>query len=151
MKQLVAIVCVGFLGNFQAQTTSRDVEIFERYENGELVEQRQSATENGEPIENFDFEQAKRDMEMKTGDLEKRMEEMRQESVQRMEEMKQQMDQKTQEFEKRTQEMQQQMKLKMKEMDSNGNQIKDSKTIEKKPMPTENQGVGASAEQLKFS
>lgn len=150
MKQLAAIVCMGMIGFVQAQSTSTDVEIYERYENGELVEQRQSATENGVPIENFDFEQAKRDMDLKTGDMDKRMQDMLKQSELKMDEMMQRMDQKMKEFENRTQEMQQRMELKMKEMDSKSKDLNDS---EKKltPAPSETPVEGKSTKEVKFT
>ena len=150
MKQLAAIVCMGMMGFVQAQSTSTDVEIYERYENGELVEQRQSATENGVPIENFDFDAAKRDMDLKTSDMTKRMDEMVKQSEQKMEEMMQRMDQKMKEFENRTQEMQQHMEQKMKEMDSKNSDTQESpKTLT--PAPSPESGVGTSSKEVKFT
>lgn len=118
MKQLATLFCIGIFGCVQAQTTSREVEIVERYENGNLVEQRQSATENGVPIENFDFESAKREMQLKSGDMEQKMEQMRIQSEQRMNEMMKQMDQKMQDFERRSNEMQRSMDQRMNEIKS---------------------------------
>lgn len=146
MKNLATILCVGIIGFAQAQSTSRDVEIYERYENGELVEQRQSATENGVPIENFDFDKLKRDFQLKFAGMDQKMEEMQR----KMDLKAKEMDKKIQDFEKRSQEMQQRMEQKMNEMDSKSNQIQNSEK-KKAPVPSEKPTVGKSTKDTKFT
>lgn len=154
MKHLATILCVGIFGFTQAQSTSKDVEIYERYENGELVEQRQSATENGVPIENFDFEKEKREMQLKSAgmqeSMEKKMEEMKRKMDGKMKEMKQKMA----DFEKRSEEMHKQMDERMKEMNSKDNQNKDSGGASKQksnPAPVEKPAEGKSTQDVKFT
>lgn len=53
---LIALLfCFGSI-NAQTETKTKKVEIYKRYENGKLVEERSIAEEDGVPIENFDFE-----------------------------------------------------------------------------------------------
>jgi DNA anti-recombination protein RmuC len=152
MKYLAAIVCLGFIGFAQAQSTSRDVEIYERYENGELVEQRQSATENGVPIKNFDFEKAKREMQLKSAGLEQKMGEMQSRMELKLQEMegkmklkRQEMEQRMSDFEKRSEEMHKKMDQRMKEMDSKDKELKES------PSEVEKPAVGESTQNVKFT
>lgn len=157
MKKLTTIVCLGIIGFAQAQTTVKEVEIYERYENGELVEQRQSATENGEPIKDFDFEQAKRQMQLKSAKLEGKMKEMGdrfEETRQRMEASMQkkmtQMEKRMADFERKSEEMHQRMDQRMKEMESKRNEKKNSKTIEA-PLQQEKPTVGEELKDVKFT
>ena len=56
MKKIAVLLSIFSIGGMYAQTTSKRVETYKRYENGKLVEERNHAEENGVPIENFDFE-----------------------------------------------------------------------------------------------
>ena len=157
MKNLATIVCLGIIGFAQAQTTEKEVEIYERYENGELVEQRQSATENGKPIKDFDFEEAKREMQLKSAKLEEKMKEMEgrfEETRQRMEasmqEKMQQMEKRMADFEKKSEEMHQRMDQRMKEMESKRKEKKDSKAIEA-PSQQEKPVAGEELKDVKFT
>lgn len=152
MKQLAAIICFGVFGFAQAQSTSTDVEIYERYENGELVEQRQSATENGVPIKDFDFEKLKREMlqksdqmEQKMGEMSARFEQKRKEFSASMDERVKAMEQRMADFEKRSEEMHQKMDARMKEMEM--------KREEKRATPSELEKpvVGESTQSVKFT
>lgn len=156
MKYLAAIFCLGMIGFAQAQSTSRDVEIYERYENGELVEQRQSATENGVPIENFDFEKAKRDMQLKSAEMEQKMEGMQKRMELKLEEMQnkmqlkqQEMQQRMSDFEKRSDEMHKKMDQRMKEI-SRGNASR-QKELKEQPSEVEKPAVGESNQNVKFT
>ena len=142
MKHLATILCVGIIGVAQAQSTSKDVEIYERYENGELVEQRQSATENGHPIKDFDFEKAKREMQLKSAGIE-----------QKMDEMKLIMEQKMHDFEKRSEEMHQRMEQRMKELDRDKapRQKMKNPELRKTPAPVTRPSVGESTKYVKFT
>jgi hypothetical protein len=164
MKQLAAIICFGIVGFAQAQSTSRDVEIYERYENGELVEQRQSATENGVPIKDFDFEKLKEEMLQKSENMEKKMEEMsarfeekRKEFSASIDEKMKSMEQRMADFEKRSEEMHQQMDARMRErgfdsahpaMDNGGEKSKEKR--ESTP-EVEKLVVGESTQSVKFT
>ena len=156
MKHLAAILCLGLIGFAQAQSTSRDVEIYERYENGELVEQRQSATENGVPIKDFDFEKAKREMQLKSAEMEQKMDEMKIRMEQKMSEMQRSMDsrkkemqQRMSDFEKRSEEMHKRMDQRMKEINrgkaSGQNELKEEPSKVDKPV------VGESNQNVKFT
>lgn len=152
MKQLVTILCFGIVGFAQAQSSEKEVEIYERYENGELVEQRQSATENGEPIKNFDFEKAKRDMQLKSANLEQKMEEMTIRFEQKRKEMARSMDkkmdamkQRMSDFEKRSEEFHQKMDQRMKEMEMKAKEKKETPSNVEKPV------VGESNQNVKFT
>lgn len=139
MKKLATILCFGIIGFAQAQSTSRDVEIYERYENGELVEQRQSATENGVPIKDFDFEKAKRDIKLKYAEKTRNMEERMQKAQQSMDLKVQEMKQKMADFEKRSEEMHKRMDQKMKEIEKSTSE------------PIEKPVVGLSSKNVKFT
>ena len=152
MKQLATILCLGIIGFAQAQSTSKDVEIYERYENGELVEQRQSATENGVPIKDFDFEKAKREMQSKSAEMEKkmddmksRMEEKRREIEISMESRMKDMEKRMSDFEKRSEEMHKKMDKKLEKMESKG------KEQQEQPAKVEQPVVGESTQNVKFT
>jgi len=149
MKQLAAILCVGIVGFAHAQSTSTDVEIYERYEDGELVEQRQSATKNGVPIDNFDFEKAKRDMMVKPDQLEQKMEQMQARFEQKRLEMERSMDermnvmeQRMTDFEKRSEAMHQKMEQRMMEMEQMREEhLEKSPKVEKPVVSEHNENV----------
>ncbi|MFK7787284.1 MAG: hypothetical protein AB8B56_19330 [Crocinitomicaceae bacterium] len=152
MKQLAAIICFGVFGCAQAQSTSRDVEMYERYENGELVEQRQSATENGVPIKDFDFEKLKQEMVQKSDQMDQRMEEMsarfeqkRKEFSASMDEKMKAMEQRMTDFEKRSEEMHQKMDARMNEMEMKREEKRESSPEVEKPV------VGESTQSVKFT
>jgi TolA-binding protein len=156
MKHLAAILCLGLIGFAQAQSTSRDVEIYERYENGELVEQRQSATENGVPMKDFDFEKAKRDIQLKSTEMEGKMEEMQNRMEQKMSEMQRSMDsrkkemqQRMSDFEKRSEEMHKKMDQYMKEISRD--KTPKQKELKEEPSKVEKPVVGQSNQNVKFT
>ncbi len=146
MKQVATILCIGIIGFAQAQSTSKDVEIYERYENGELVEQRQSATENGTPIKDFDFEKVKRDMQLKSAEMEVKLQEMSDRFEQSRKKMEISMEKRMTDFEKRSEEIHKRMDQRMKEMDSK------SKKVEKPTLTPEEQPIqNLSTKEVKFT
>ncbi len=157
MKQLVAIVCVGLVGFANAQSTSKDVEVYERYENGELVEQRQSATENGKPIENFDFEEMKRKMLAKSAEMDTKLKEMEARMKERsakmsldMDKRMKQMEQRMADMEKRSEEMHQRMDQRMKEVESQSEEKADAQP-KQTPLPQEEPVQMKNTGNLKFT
>jgi septin family protein len=150
MKNLATILCVGIIGFTQAQSTSKDVEIYERYENGELVEQRQSATENGVQIKEFDFEKAKREMQLKSAKMEEKADQMMRKAKQSMDVKMKEMEQKMSDFEKRSEDMHKRMDQKMKEMDSKSKENK-KPDLKKVPAPSEKPVEGESTKDVKFT
>lgn len=148
MKHLVTILCVGIIGFVQAQSTSKDVEIYERYENNELVEQRQSATENGIPIENFDFKKLKREMQLKSAGMQESMEKKMKDMKRKMDGKVKEMEQKMADFEKRSEEMHKRMDQRVKEMEYKSKKRKDS---EKQKAPSEKPAQGKSTKDVKFT
>lgn len=153
MKNLATILCVGIIGFTQAQSTSKDVEIYERYENGELVEQRQSATENGVPIKDFDFEKAKREMQLKSAKMEEKAEQMMRKAKQSMDVKMKEMEQKMSDFEKRSEDMHKRISrssASRKEMDSKSKENKKPE-LKKVPAPSEKPVEGKSTKDVKFT
>lgn len=149
MKHLATILCVGIFGFANAQSTSRDIEMYERYENGELVEQRQSATENGIPIENFDFEKAKREMRLKSAEFNAKSDELMRKAEESMDERMKEMERKMADFEKRSEEMHRQMEQRMKEGFDSAEPSE--RKIKKTPAPIENPTMGESTKDVKFT
>ncbi len=101
IQALVIVLC--FVGSVHAQTETRTEKKFQRFENGELVEDNYYLEENGRVIEGQDFEmpemdQMQTDMDVKMAEMQQRMAEMNR----RMEEMK-----------RRSIKMQEEMELKM--------------------------------------
>lgn len=150
MKYLIAIACIGLSGLAVAQSTSRDVEIYERYENGELVEQRQSATENGKPIENFDFEELKRKMVAKSNELDAKLKEMEMRFEERQAKMSLDMEKRMADFQKRSEKMHERMDQRLKEMESKQKQ-KEQLQQEKTPAPEKKAVVSKNTTNLKFT
>lgn len=157
MKYWVAGICLSVLGVANAQSTDQKIEFYERYENGELVEQRKSATENGKPIENFDFEEVKRKMVLKSAELDVKMKEMETRFEERltqmsfdMDERKQAMEQRMADFEKRSEEFHKRMDQRMKEEELR--REKDEETPPKQtPFPVEKSVEGVQTGSLKFT
>lgn len=157
MKYLIAIACAGISGLAVAQSTSRDVEIYERYENGELVEQRQSATENGKPMENVDFEELKQKMVAKSNELDVKLKEMELRFEERqtkmsldMEKRMEQMEERMADFQNRSEKMHERMDQRLKEMESKQEQ-KEQLQQEKTPAPEKKPVVNENTTDLKFT
>lgn len=157
MKYWVAGICLSVLGVANAQSTDQKIEFYERYENAELVEQRKSATENGKPIENFDFEEIKRKMVLKSAELDVKLKEMEARFEERltqmsldMDERKQSMEQRMADFEKRSEEFHERMDQRMKE-----NELRREKGEEtppkQTPFPVEKSVEGVQTGSLKFT
>jgi septin family protein len=89
MKNLALMMALCSIASLNAQSSSKKIEMYERYENGELMEERKSATENGVPIDGFDFDAFKAeslgnngmsdmnfDSDAKMAEMDQRMKEM---------------------------------------------------------------------------
>jgi septin family protein len=146
MKQLAAIIFLGMMGGVQAQTTSRDVELFERYENGKLVEQSGSVIENGVPIEHFDFDEEKRKIQLKSSEMNLKMDEMKRGMDMRMNEM----DQKMEEFQQRSNQMRLEMDKRMKEFQQQKAAPRNME-LKQAPAPKVQPSMGTTAPNEKFT
>ena len=122
------VLCLMTGGYVSSQSTSREIETYERWENGELVEERSNAKENGKPIENFDFEAWKQerqlppdsskvsfDFESKKHEMAQRMKEMQVKSNAFFEKKKAEMEIKMNEFHKRVDKMECDIEKRIKE------------------------------------
>lgn len=146
MKKGIIVLCLASVGFVNAQSTSREIETYERWENGELVEERSSAKENGKPIENFDFDAWKQerqlsadssnssvDFESKKQEMDQRMKEMQAKSEVFFEKKKAEMEIKMNELKKRTDKMELDMQKRMKEHSQKVEQEKSQEAAPKKP------------------
>lgn len=118
-----AILIFALLGGSVAfaQSESRVEKKFERYENGELKEDKYYLEENGRAIagEDFDmpeFQEMQAKMDAKQAEMQQRMQEMQSRADQMMEKAQRDMDQRMQEMQQRMNEMQQRMDQRMNQM-----------------------------------
>ncbi len=118
-----AILLLALIGGSFAfgQSESRIEKKYERYENGELKEDKYYLEENGQVIAGEDFDMPEIDemqakMDAKQAEMQQRMQEMQMRSEQMMQKAQQEMDQRMQEMQKRMSEMQQRMDMRMQEM-----------------------------------
>lgn len=142
MKKMMIVLCIVSGGYVSAQSTSREIETYERWENGELVEERSSAKENGESIANFDFEAWKqerqsssdstknKDFEARKQEMNLRMKEMQAKSAMFFDEKKAEMKVKMAEFEKKSAEMEVKMKQRWEEQSK---KMEEKKAEESRP------------------
>jgi ElaB/YqjD/DUF883 family membrane-anchored ribosome-binding protein len=118
MKHAIIILTL-FGGSFAfGQSESRVEKKFERYENGELKEDKYYLEENGRAIEGEDFEMPEFEeiqgrMEVKHAEMEQRMQEMQQRADQMMQKARQDMEQRMNEMQQGMNQMQQEMDMKM--------------------------------------
>lgn len=146
MKQLAVAIFLGMMAGVQAQTTSRDVELFERYENGKLVEQGGSVSENGVPIEGFDFDDEKRKIQLKSSEIELKMDEMQRKMGVKMEEMEQKMKQ----FEQRSKQIRLEMDNRMNEMQQR-NLVPSEMELKTTPAPEMQPSTERNSQNVKFT
>ncbi|XOV66125.1 MAG: hypothetical protein ACFHU9_10860 [Fluviicola sp.] len=137
-----AVIILTLIGGSFAfgQSESRVEKKYERYENGELKEDKYYVEENGRAIEGEDFEMPEFEemqdkMKVKHAEMEQRMQEMQQRADQTMQKAQQDMDLRMKEMEQRMNEMRQRMDSRMEEMQK----IQPSQSPQASP-PSKNSG-----------
>lgn len=116
------LIILGLVGSSFAfgQEESRVEKKYERYENGELIEDKYYLEENGRAIAGEDFEMPEFD-EMQTqisarqASMEQRMQEMQRKADERMEKARLDLDKRMNEMQQRMNQMQRDIELKMQE------------------------------------
>ena len=118
MKSSVFIAAICLCGVVNAQSESKTQKKFERFENGELIEEKYYLEENGEVIQGEDFDipelhAKEQEMEAKMAEMDHRMKKMQQKSEEIMRIRMKEMDQRMKEMQQRSIQMRQEMELKM--------------------------------------
>ncbi|MFT5860314.1 MAG: TolA-binding protein [Flavobacteriaceae bacterium] len=145
MKVFVGLILAMSVGAVNAQSESLKKERYERYENGELIEQDFNIEKDGVPQENYDFENdsffSKKptegmdaDFSKQFGDMEQKMAEMQQKMSSTLDEQMRKMDTKMKEMQKRSEKMQNDMK---KRMDSKDRGFEDRQPRDLKQKPSQ--------------
>lgn len=114
MKILITLIALSCIGMASAQTESRTEKKYQRYENGELIEDQYYLEENGRVIAGQDFEVPDFDVQMQA--MESRMAEMQVRMDSIMSVNQQRMELRMQEMNQRVQKMQQEMELKLQQI-----------------------------------
>jgi len=116
------LIILGLVGSsfVFGQEESRVEKKYERYENGELIEDKYYLEENGRAIAGEDFEMPELDemqakMAVRQAEMEQRMQKMQQEANERMDKARLDMDKRMNEMQQRMNQMQREMDLKMQE------------------------------------
>lgn len=120
MKSAILILALLGVSYAFGQTESRTEKKYQRYENGELKEDKYYLEENGRVVQGEDFNtpefsQMQADMDAKRLEMDQRMQKMQRNADQMMQKARQDMDSRMQEMQQRMNKMQQEMDLKMKE------------------------------------
>lgn len=118
MKNL-ALIAILFCGGFvfsQSESRSEREKSYQRYENGELIEDKYYLERDGERIAGQDFEMP--DMDVKMAEMEARMNQMQQNMDVRMKSMTDRMNVRMSEIQNRSRQMQIDIQNKIKEMNS---------------------------------
>lgn len=121
MKSAILILALFGVSFAFGQTESRTEKKLQRYENGELIEDKYYLEENGRVIEGEDFDTPEfQEMEAKMAakrlEMDQRMQDMQRQADEMMQKSQSSMDQRMQEMQQRMNTMQQEMNLKMQEM-----------------------------------
>lgn len=118
MKYAFLTIALCCFASVNAQNESRTEKKFQRFENGELIEDKYYLEENGRTVEGTDFEmpemsQMQHDMDAKMAEMQQRMNEMQQNSNEMMRTRMQDMDRRMEEMKQRSIKMLEEMELKM--------------------------------------
>ena len=121
MKSTILILAIFGVSFAFGQTESRTEKKYQRYENGELKEDKYYLEENGRVIagEDFDmpeFAEMEAKMEAKRLEMDQRMQDMQYRADEMMQKAQQSMDLRMQEMQQRMNRMRQEMDIKMQEM-----------------------------------
>jgi len=111
MKNLTVILFVFSIGLLSAQSTSKKEKKYQRYENGELVEDKYYLEKDGKAIEGTDFEMP--EMDIKMAEMEQRMKTMQSDMSLRMESRMSEMNKRMEEMQQRSLKMQEEMQKRM--------------------------------------
>lgn len=116
MKYAFLSFALFFITSVNAQNESRTEKKFQRFENGELIEDKYYMEENGRVVEGNDFDlpemnQMQHDMDSKMAEMQLRMNEMQQNSNEMMRTRMQDMDRRMEEMKQRSIQMQNEMEL----------------------------------------
>jgi len=121
MKSTILIFALFGAAFAFGQTESRTEKKYQRYENGELKEDKYYLEENGRVVEGKDFDmpefaQMEAQMAAKQAEMNERMESMERRADEMMQKAQRNMDLRMKEMEQRMNQMRQEMDLKMQEM-----------------------------------